>query len=159
MIPNVKYGSLSRPGDLRMTKWLAGGVLFGLAVVTAGCLPRGETGRDATRDGSGACETCHPEQVLFWRHGGHRRLGCDVCHGAPGEHLRVTIVPRPRLETKGPGHCLECHLRRPGQTADPPRIDGLAEHLAAIEKKHVMKVDRVRSGDDCAFCHEPHLLE
>jgi len=141
--------------------WIAGIVAagLGLGLGFAGCLPRGKAARTGPRDGGGLCDACHPEQVLYWRHGGHRWLGCDVCHGAPGDHVRDTIAPRPRLQTKGPGHCLECHLRRPGEPADPPRIDGLAEHLAAVEKKHVMKVDRARVGDGCAFCHEPHLLE
>ncbi len=63
------------------------------------------------------------------------------------------------MGSKGPDHCLHCHRRRPGEPEEPPRIDGFAEHLDYIEKRHVTKVDRDRVGGRCAFCHDPHLQE
>ncbi len=136
---------------------MGAGLLF--AAGHAGCVPRDAPVRAAPIERGERCAACHSEQVAFWLHGGHRGIGCDACHGPPGDHLRETIVPRPRLETRGPEHCMECHLRRRGEREIPPRIDGLAEHLAFLEKKHTMTVDRGRLGDACTPCHNPHLLE
>lgn len=130
---------------------------LGLAV-GAWAFLRGKTNGVAADDGA-SCFGCHEEVVTRWRHGGHHSLGCDVCHGPPGDHVVATADPRPHLLIKGPEHCLQCHLRQEGEPDQPPRIMGLAEHLAAIEKKHVTKVDRESAGKGCTFCHEPHALE
>jgi hypothetical protein len=130
---------------------------FGLVLGVGACLHGTSPAPDPAE--IARCETCHAEQVRFWRHGGHRTLGCDVCHGPPGNHVRKEIDPRPKLLIRGPEQCLRCHLRRKGEPEEPPRIDGLEAHLAAIEKKHVTTIDRKRVGDRCNFCHEPHALE
>jgi len=56
--------------------------------------------------------------------------------------------------------CLSCHEEGAASSSRlVPTIESFEDHLRALERDHRIKLDRQKSGTDCVYCHDPHLLE
>jgi len=55
--------------------------------------------------------------------------------------------------------CLSCHGSPPAPAAKIAGIGSFEEHLKRLERDHRVELDREKSGTDCVYCHDPHLLE
>jgi hypothetical protein len=56
--------------------------------------------------------------------------------------------------------CLSCHNRGADASSGVVSTIGTFEdHLTELERDHRVKLDRQKSGADCVYCHDPHLLE
>ena len=99
------------------------------------------------------CADCHKGQARMWRDGGHHSLSCEACHGFGSAHAMATTrpgQPRPTMPgTNGASACLKCHQQ----------LKSFAEHVKAVETKHVMKVNLERAQGQCVYCHDPHSLQ
>jgi hypothetical protein len=107
--------------------------------------------------GSGSCATCHEEEARLWGYGAHRNVECERCHGPGAEHARGGGG---RMSLGDVDLCLSCHR----EGADPSgkvvsTIESFEAHLRTLERDHRIKLDRQKSGTDCVYCHDPHLLE
>ena len=110
--------------------------------------------------GSDSCAACHEQEARFSRYGAHRTVECERCHGPGAEHARADDGPRRRMSLGDVDLCLSCHR----QGADPSpdvvsTIVSFEDHLRELERDHRIKLDRRKSGADCVYCHDPHLLE
>jgi len=56
--------------------------------------------------------------------------------------------------------CLSCHRQGATRRADVvSTVRSFEDHLRELERDHRVKLDRQKSGTDCVYCHDPHLLE
>jgi hypothetical protein len=117
------------------------------------------TQAEKKRCGNAKCAECHAEHMRFLRHGGHKTISCESCHGPGGDHVLEEIEPRPEMIIYGREHCLQCHLKGAKGPESIPRIKGFKEHLHAIEEHHLQDVARALKRGKCVFCHDPHSLE
>ena len=110
--------------------------------------------------GNDRCATCHEQEARFCRYGAHRSIDCERCHGRGGEHARHGSGPRPEMSLGGVDLCLSCH-REGARSASgvESRIGSFEDHLKRLERDHRVQLDRRKSGADCVYCHDPHLLE
>lgn len=131
-----------------------------LAGLLAGCMGRPPGPERSGLVGNDRCATCHEQETQYCRYGAHRTLKCERCHGPGGKHARADSGSRPEMSLGGVDLCLSCH-----QTgADPSsgavsKIESFEDHLRKMERDHRIKLDRRKSGTDCVYCHDPHLLE
>jgi hypothetical protein len=131
-----------------------------LACILANCVgrPLGPEGSDLA--GNVRCATCHEQESRYCRYGAHRTLECERCHGPGEKHARADSSSRPEMSLGDANLCMSCHK----QGADPSsnvvsRIGSFEDHLRKLERDHRIKLDRQKSGTDCVYCHDPHLLE
>jgi len=135
--------------------WLA------FACLLAGCTGQTPgTPAPAELAGSESCAECHEQEAQFWQYGAHRTVACEQCHGPGRAHAEAEGGDRPAMDLGGTGLCLSCH----GQGAASPsrvtsRIQSFEDHLSQLEREHRIKLDRRKSGTDCVYCHDPHLVE
>ena len=131
-----------------------------LACLLADCAgrPPGPDGSDFV--GNDGCATCHEQESRFSRYGAHRTLLCERCHGAGGKHARADSRSRPGMSLGRPDLCLSCHKQgaAPSSTV-VSTIESFEDHLRNLERDHRIQLDRQKSGTDCVYCHDPHLLE
>jgi len=110
--------------------------------------------------GSDLCATCHEQEARFCQYGAHREISCEECHGPGAEHARAEGPSRPGMTLADAELCLSCHRKGATRSADVASTVGSFEaHLQALERDHRVKLDRQKSGTDCVYCHDPHLLE
>jgi hypothetical protein len=100
--------------------------------------------------GTERCATCHEQEARYCAYGAHRTVRCERCHGPGARHAQPDIEPRPAMSLGGPDLCMACHAARIGSFED---------HLRRLERVHKVTLDRDKSGKDCVYCHDPHLLE
>jgi hypothetical protein len=56
--------------------------------------------------------------------------------------------------------CLSCHKQGADSSFDVvSTIGSFEDHLTELERDHRINLDRQKSGADCVYCHDPHLLE
>jgi hypothetical protein len=116
--------------------------------------------RDRDLAGSDTCATCHEQEARLWRYGAHRTVACERCHGPGAAHARVESGPRPRVSLGNIDLCLGCHQGGADDTGKKiATIESFEAHLRTLERDHRIKLDRQKSGTDCVYCHDPHLLE
>ena len=134
-------------------------------VLLWGCQPAGSTSKasGAVVDeipGSATCGKCHENEAKFLDYGAHHSLACHQCHGLGTEHVQAPANQRPKMSLGDVHLCLSCH-QTDAKVANPvvAKIDSFEDHLQQLEKEHRVKFDRKKSGDNCVFCHDPHLLE
>lgn len=110
--------------------------------------------------GSDSCAMCHEQEARFSRYGAHRTVECERCHGPGAKHAEADSDPRPGMNLGDVELCLSCHRQGAGS---PPSavstIESFEGHLRSLERDHRIKLDRRKSGTDCVYCHDPHLLE
>ncbi|MHC4960175.1 MAG: hypothetical protein ACYTGN_17615 [Planctomycetota bacterium] len=100
--------------------------------------------------GNDRCATCHVEEARYCRYGGHRTVDCERCHGPGERHAQAEADPRPAMALGGVDLCMSCHRAR---------ITSFEDHLRRLERDHRVQLDRAKSGTECVYCHDPHLLE
>ena len=134
------------------------------AALVALCLSSCARARPApageTLAGSDRCAECHEQEARFCGYGAHRTVECEQCHGAGAEHAGADDGARPGMILGDAGLCLSCH--RQGATMRPDvvsTVESFEDHLRDLERDHRIKLDRRKSGTDCVYCHDPHLLE
>jgi len=151
-------------GQVNTVKPLAGFfipiALVILACILADCVGRPLAPKGSDLAGNDRCATCHEQESRFLGYGAHRTLACERCHGPGGEHARADGTARPGMSLGRADLCMSCHE----QGADPSsevvsRIESFEDHLRKMERDHRIKLDRQKSGTDCVYCHDPHLLE
>ncbi|MCA9322511.1 MAG: hypothetical protein KDB53_17345, partial [Planctomycetes bacterium] len=106
------------------------------------------------------CVNCHDQEVRYCQHGPHQILDCATCHGPGEQHANAGAGPRPELRLGTADLCLSCH--QAGSRVDSrvvSTIETFETHLQDLEQDHRIRLDRGKSGQDCVFCHDPHLLE
>lgn len=137
--------SVSKPPAARFLAILAA-LLACLLVDCAGrtCAPAG-----SDLVGSERCATCHEREAQDWRYGGHRTVACERCHGPGADHARAEAAARPAMGLGDVALCVACHRT----------IGSFEDHLRSLEREHRITLDREKSGTDCVYCHDPHLLE
>ena len=138
-------------------------LVFSVGVISIGCSKAAENPNKpqdtAENDGESvsagkACEACHEEQTRFWAYGGHSEVSCGKCHEVEGNHLETETKPLVR----GNEQCIECHKLVEDSVAKKMSADEILEHhLKALEKMHVIKVNREKVKNRCIYCHDPHL--
>jgi hypothetical protein len=129
-----------------------------LAIVAChGARPAPEPSGDGLA-GSDTCAACHEQEARFCQYGPHRTVECERCHGPGAAHARADGEPRPGMDLGGVDLCLSCHRRGSGSGA-VSRIQSFEDHLTELETEHRIRLDREKSGTDCVYCHDPHLLE
>jgi hypothetical protein len=131
-----------------------------LASSLAGCtgtpVASGGGAQDALA-GSDSCAACHEEEARLWRYGAHRVVECERCHGPGAGHARGGGG---RMSLGDADLCLSCHAQGAGSSGNVvSTIESFEAHLRALERDHKIKLDRQKSGTDCVYCHDPHLLE
>jgi hypothetical protein len=131
-----------------------------LACILSDCTARPVAPEGNDLVGNDSCATCHEQDARYCRYGAHRTLACERCHGPGAKHAGADGSSRPEMSLGGPELCLSCH----GQGAEPSsnvasRIESFEDHLREMERDHRIKLDRRKSGTDCVYCHDPHLLE
>lgn len=128
-----------------------------LTIVASCATPVPEGGALA---GSDTCATCHDEEARLSRYGAHRAVECERCHGPGAEHARAAAGSRPRMSLGDVDLCLSCHREGTVPSSGTlSTIRSFEDHLEALEREHRIKLDRRKSGTDCVYCHDPHLLE
>jgi len=120
-----------------------------LACVLVACAGRSRPPAGTAPVGSARCATCHEQETRFWRYGGHRTVACERCHGPGADHAEAEAEARPAMSLGDVALCLACH----------PTIGSFEDHLKELEREHRITLDREKSGKDCVYCHDPHLLE
>jgi len=127
------------------------GCSLALALALLGCSAADRASRPPAPAsvGSARCAACHEQEGQYWRYGGHRTVACERCHGPGAEHARVESGSRPALSLGDVALCLSCHAT----------IGSFEDHLEKLEREHRITLDREKSGTDCVYCHDPHLLE
>lgn len=115
---------------------------------------------ESARAGSESCASCHEQEVRFCRYGAHKTIDCEECHGPGAAHARAEGASRPGMDLGDVDLCLSCH--RKGATRSNnvvSTIRSFEDHLRNLERDHRVKLDRNKSGTDCVYCHDPHLVE
>ena len=113
-----------------------------------------------TLAGSDRCASCHEQETRFCRYGPHRTIECEECHGPGGEHARAETGSRPGMVLGDVELCLSCHREGADRSREVvSTIGSFEDHLRALEREHRIELDRRKSGADCVYCHDPHLLE
>ncbi len=112
----------------------------------------------ARKPGPPACSSCHESQCRLWAYGGHVEVECAACHGEPGRHVLEDADPRPRMKTGGRELCMDCHdLAGEKDGKDLTPDERTENHMLFLEKKHVIRINRLKVGGRCIHCHDPHL--
>jgi predicted CXXCH cytochrome family protein len=91
--------------------------------------------------GSAYCQECHADRHTEWTASTHRKVKCEVCHGAAREHPVDGPLLRPTDSIK---LCTQCHEAMPTRPAAQPQIV-VAEHPFKHEE-----------ALQCVTCHNPH---
>jgi len=135
-------------------------VLAALACAMPGCASPSPDAAGSAFAGSETCATCHAQEARFSRYGAHRSLECERCHGQGGEHARAEGRPRAGMVLGDVALCLSCHRRgADAASGTVAAIESFESHLRNLERDHRIKLERRKSGGDCVYCHDPHLLE
>ena len=131
-----------------------------VGVSLAGCTgPRPEA-EASDFAGSDGCATCHEQEARFSRYGAHRTVECERCHGSGAEHAGADPGSRRRLRLGDVDLCLSCHKQGADASSGVvSTIGSFEDHLTELERDHRIRFDRQKSGADCVYCHDPHLLE
>jgi hypothetical protein len=107
--------------------------------------------------GSDSCATCHEEEARLRLYGAHRTVECERCHGPGAKHARADGGG---MSLGDADLCLSCHKKGADPSANVvSAIESFEDHLTDLERDHRIKLDRRKSGTDCVYCHDPHLLE
>lgn len=110
--------------------------------------------------GSETCAACHEQEARFCRYGAHRTIECERCHGPGAGHADADSGSRPGMSLGGVDLCMSCHRQGSESSSGEVRgIESFEDHLRELEFEHRIRLDREKSGTDCVYCHDPHLLE
>ncbi len=101
--------------------------------------------RSPLHAGRAACGECHDEKLAAVTKGAHRRVSCEVCHGALGIHVRDCDILGPMPVDRSATLCARCHRKIDGRPASFPQI-ALEQHAGGEATR----------GKACLECHDPH---
>jgi predicted CXXCH cytochrome family protein len=83
------------------------------------------------------CSMCHTDRHAEWTAGSHKKVKCENCHGAAGEHPATGKLPIPSDTVK---LCSGCHQKMPTRPATQPQV---------VVRDHA-------GTSQCILCHNPH---
>ncbi len=98
--------------------------------------------------GAAACADCHDDKSKKIGAGVHKRVSCEICHGALGIHVKdgdlVAKMPIDRSFTL----CARCHRKILGRPEKFPQV---------VLEQHVQQMGPAKlEGKVCLDCHDPH---
>ncbi|MBL0062231.1 MAG: hypothetical protein IPP40_12295 [bacterium] len=85
------------------------------------------------------CAECHEEEATLNAAGPHKKVSCQICHGAGAVHAedpQTSNIKKPEVTAT----CSRCHEARAARPAKFPQIN-IAEHA---------------EGEPCNSCHVVH---
>ncbi len=106
----------------------------------------------ATADRNASCLACHQETVVKFAAAKHKKLSCEDCHGALGDHAtkKEKIADAPIHRTRW--ECLNCHE---GLVNKPKRFPTFKTTEKYIKHRELMNGE-FPEGTTCLKCHDSH---